>query len=87
MAVIGYREKEGSSEQSFAPCVKVLKYLGTDSETETCEEVDASNGQTHFVRIFTAYGVCGESWVTDNQGYFGRDFSRVSGNSCVIRSE
>ena len=67
MAFIGYRQRESApgSQSSVATCLKFSAFL-TGDDGEECEDaVDRSEEQimTNFVRIYTGYGVCGESYI------------------------
>lgn len=85
MGAVGYNERmEDSSEASFAACVKVQRYIGSDAGNETCEEPVEGEKQTRFIRIFTAYGVCGESWQSDEKNFYGRNYFNLSSSSCVV---
>lgn len=85
MGVIGYQEKEIDAGAALAGCVGVQRYIGSDAGSETCEEPEDGSNQTRFVRIFTAYGTCGESWRADDGNFYGRDYRNVSSDSCVVR--
>lgn len=85
MGVIGYHDREGEANSSLAGCVGVQRYIGSDGGSETCEEPEEGSNQTRFVRIFTAYGTCGESWRADEGNFYGRDYRNVSSDSCVVR--
>jgi hypothetical protein len=77
-SAVGWREKgDQSGNNSFSPCFKFSSLMKNNS-SENCEgherERDNSgHGISHFVRVFTFYGVCGpvysESKV-DGQSFF-----------------
>ncbi len=60
---IGWREKESSGKQSFAPCFQFSSLLKNNST----EECDAPNFEeersTRLIRIYTTYGVCGPMYL------------------------
>lgn len=58
---IGWREKK-QGVISFAPCFKIQQFLGGTS-AEDCDNVLAGEHATNFIRIYTMYGVCGETVV------------------------
>lgn len=86
MGVVGYNDRrEAGSDASYAACVKVQRYIGSDAGNETCDEPVEGEKQTRFIRIFTAYGVCGESWQTDEKNFYGRNYFGLSSGSCIVK--
>ncbi len=64
MSMIGFRAKTGgggASGNSVAPCFRFNSFL-TGSSSETCDEGTTGERSTSFVRIFTAYGICGDTY-------------------------
>jgi len=64
MAFIGFRQQEVSGESSLATCMKFSSFL-TGDESEECEDgIDRSDTPvaTSYIRIYTGYGVCGETF-------------------------
>lgn len=64
---VGWNEKLGSDNKSFAPCFKFSSLL-KNSTTEECEGAERDEEESsRFIRLFTYYGVCGPSYlaVTD----------------------
>ncbi|MCY4495572.1 MAG: hypothetical protein OXB92_17140 [Acidimicrobiaceae bacterium] len=67
MSALGFRAKE-KGEFSYAPCFK-FNTLFTGDSGETCDEPLKGEAQSTFVRIFTFYGICGETYIV-GQNYF-----------------
>ncbi len=84
MAIVGYRDRS-DGENAIAGCVGVQRYIGADGENETCEEPADGETTTRFIRLYTAYGVCGESWSAGSLDFYGRSHGSVSAGSCVVR--
>lgn len=83
MAVVGYRDRT-DGENAVAGCVGIQRYIGADGADETCEEPPDGETATRFIRLYTAYGVCGESWSAGSD-FYGRAYGQVSTNSCIVR--
>lgn len=69
MSTVAWRERslEGSPNSSLAPCIEIGQ-LFSSSTGETCEEPNEDDKTTRFLRVFTAYGICGETYSkTGNQ--------------------
>ncbi len=67
MSAIGFRAKS-EGELSLAPCFKFTT-LFTGDEGETCSEPLKGESKSTFVRVFTFYGICGETYIV-GRNYF-----------------
>lgn len=83
---LGWREREEAgrgSSGAFAPCFKFSSLLKSDSSEECDDKArgeDADgNGVTHFIRVFTFYGVCGPVYSATQAG--GRDHYEIIPNA------
>jgi len=58
----------GSSQETFGTCFKFSSLLqnGTNEDCNSSEREEV--GSSHFVRIFTYYGVCGPTYIADSKG-------------------
>jgi len=66
---IGYRERSASGGvTSFAPCYK-LQSLLSEGNSETCDNPDFQDAESQFIRVYTAYGVCGPTLSISENGY------------------
>jgi len=68
MSVIGFKDKTdggAATGSPLAPCFKFNSFL-TGSTDETCEEATEEERATSFIRVFTAYGICGETYSLQN---------------------
>ena len=76
-SALGWREKSDNGPNgAYAPCFKFSSLLKNDS-TEECDDKSRNqdadgNGVTHFIRVFTFYGVCGPVYSATQAG--GRNF-------------
>jgi hypothetical protein len=63
MSVIGFKDKAegGVNGSPIAPCFRFNSFL-TGANDETCEESSEGERATSFVRVFTAYGICGDTY-------------------------
>lgn len=85
-STLGWREKEEvgkGTNAAFAPCFKFSSMLKSDS-SEECDDKARSqdsdgNGVTHFIRVFTFYGVCGPVYSATQVG--GRDHFEIIPNA------
>lgn len=81
-SALGWREKgDKSGRSAYAPCFKFSSLLKNGS-TEACDddarEKDADgNGVSHFVRIFTFYGVCGPVYSATKDPKSGKPFYEI----------
>lgn len=64
MSFIGYRQEYVTgSEQPAGPCFRFSSFL-TGETDETCEDASGADpSTTNFIRVFTGYGVCGQSYA------------------------
>ncbi len=91
IAMMGYRDYL-QGEVPVAHCIKFPGFL-TGETDETCETPTEGESSTSFIRIMTAYGVCGETYRLSNNRWL-HEFSdgssiqnkRISETSCTISS-
>lgn len=57
----GYRQRS-ISESPIGPCFKFNSFL-TGGTGETCEDPIGSERTTNFIKVFTGYGLCGETFM------------------------
>ena len=67
ITALGFRAKE-ESRSSFAACFK-LNTLFVDPGAETCDEPNREDSKSYFIRVYTYYGFCGETYI-NRQGYY-----------------
>lgn len=80
--VVGYAgSKEG--ENYYGSCYKFNRIPGANIPEETCTETNDER-ITDFIRVFTFYGVCGDTYTISNNKYYRSYFQRGLG-SCIIR--
>lgn len=90
IAMMGYRNTLAGGRTPISYCLKLPSLLSGQTD-ETCEEPTKGEKQTSFVRIWTAYGVCGETYRLQNGQVWTREYSngtsqnkRISETSCSI---
>ncbi len=76
-----------TGKQSFAPCFKFSSLLKNNS-TETCDGNERDEeGTSHFIRLFTFYGVCGPYYTPtqDDPNFYDIDpRQQASQVSCTL---
>lgn len=70
MFSIGWRIKDaGGGKSSFGSCFKVSNIFSGSDDEDCFGNVRPTEGSSRFIRAFTAYGICTNSYV-ENGGYF-----------------
>lgn len=92
-SMIGYADRldgDSGSGQPVAPCFR-FNSLFSDSDQEDCEDPTTGERQTSYVRVSTAYGVCGafytragNRWIIPNSGGAGEPDPNNKNNVCTI---
>lgn len=67
MYFVGWMDKfaQGNSGTPMAPCYQITAPLGNAS-TDTCDQ-GYSKPTTHFIRVQTVYGICGATYMKQDQ--------------------
>ena len=89
LTMMGFQNDQ-ISEQPVAPCFKFLNFL-TGATDEVCED-KMEDQQSNFIKIMTAYGICGETYRLTDDGFWNSEFSngqgiqnrRSSNTSCML---
>ena len=77
---VGWREKSSKSGEigdSFATCYRFSRLFG-ESDDDDCFNPSINEGRSNFIRIYTQFGLCGETYALSNENntispdYFGR---------------
>lgn len=86
---VGWRRSdEAGSEDTFAVCYKYNSWLSDITGTKTCDDPLADGEtKTPFVRIFTVYGLCTETYDRYDQPFSALVDKTTSGRSsaCVLQ--
>lgn len=73
ISMVGFADRldggGGGSGEPIAPCFKFNTFF-TGNNGEECEAPTSGERQTSFVRVFTAYGVCGENYSLQGSRWF-----------------
>jgi len=60
----------GGSSQSIATCYKLNQMVGSDpNKDDNCEDPSNSEGSTGFIRIYTMYASCGQTYRATDAFY------------------
>lgn len=64
MSVVGYADQKESDEDNAPPIGSCFKFntIAAGSSDETCVDVSDDENETIFVRVYSAYGICGENY-------------------------
>lgn len=65
MSSVAWTESR-DGEKSYSACYKINTLFGADTDDD-CKEPKIEEEKTQFIRIFTAYGVCGEEFLRNNE--------------------
>lgn len=67
MSYVGWRYKsENNGGQSFGSCFKYNSIFVANDEEE-CDDPSEGDQTSPFVRVFTAFGICGETYRIDQE--------------------
>jgi hypothetical protein len=87
--MIGWRaEQDSSGKKSYGSAYKLPTLpWGDDSQEEDClERTDGSSRKSQCIKVFTMFGVCGETYVSDGSQLFRSDSPEFgSMKSCNFR--
>ncbi|ATH06545.1 hypothetical protein BIY24_00880 [Halobacteriovorax marinus] len=73
---VGWRRKSVGDTQSFGTCYKFMNFFGNETDEE-CDESRVGEVTSNFIKLFTFYGVCGETYMKSTSGYVeGTNFLR-----------
>lgn len=85
---LGWTDKFGGSgnKETFGTCFKFSSLLQNGSTEECDSDARENPGSSHFVRVFTYYGVCGPTYVTDqrDQLYVNASVQSFGKTSCEL---
>lgn len=80
---VGWREKS-KNKTSFGTCYR-FQTLFSGDEGETCDEPLDGENRSRFVRVFTFYGICGDSY--QRVGSHFRNEPRLRGMDSCVKSD
>lgn len=65
MSVVGWRRSDAGSSNNdiYAPCFRFNSLFTSDTTDQDCDAPSVSSGVTPIVRIYTAYGICSETYT------------------------
>ena len=85
---VGWREKAGSSGEtssSFGTCYP-FNTLFSENKDDECDAPALVDNKSNFVRLFTFFGICGETYQKAEGDYFLPNYSaRSLPSSCTIQ--
>ena len=68
MAVVGWRRSDPgqATNENFAPCFRFNSLFTANTSDQDCDSPSVTSGVTPIVRIYTAYGICSETYSNVN---------------------
>jgi hypothetical protein len=81
---IGWRTKEVDGLASLAACTKYTTLFGSINADETCEEPVLEDNKSGFIRIFTFYGVCTETYQIESTGNYRANWRAKASDICTM---
>lgn len=61
-------QSRAQGEVPIASCYRLTSFFGEIQEGESCERANFDGAMTQFIRVYTAYGHCGETYRTVGAG-------------------
>lgn len=84
----GWREEEEGQNSSGA-CNRYTTIFGDITSGETCKEPVLEDNKSQFIRVFTFFGVCTETWamnvVDSESNAFRANWQGKQSDICVLR--
>ena len=73
--IIGWRaEQDSAGQKSYASSYKLPTLPWGDNQEEDClDKTDSSESKTQCIKVFTIFGICGETYVSDGAKLFRSD--------------
>ena len=92
MSSVGWRIKSVGESQSFGACYKFLTLFGS-GDGEECDDTRIGETQSNFIKVFTFYGVCANTYMKSKNGFFeethffrnGLFSNEVGSDQCVLK--
>jgi hypothetical protein len=84
----GFREKATNGGNfSFAPCYKISTFFTAGGDSgETCDEPEAGESTSNFIRVYNFYGLCGETYFAAGPGNYYSTYRYVPGLEAQMHS-
>ena len=86
MAGLGWI-KRLENRNPVAPCYKLNTFYGSEDGPESCDEPTTAASTTRFIKVFTYFGLCGESYTAPNSDVFQEASSQKGFETCKIDSQ
>ncbi|WP_127715139.1 TadE/TadG family type IV pilus assembly protein [Halobacteriovorax sp. HLS] len=84
---LGWRVKSEGDTKSYGACYKFLGFFGNGSDEE-CDESRSGENDSNFIKVFTFYGVCGNTYMRSTNGYFEEtNFLRIGNYAPLLDSD
>ena len=85
---VGWKEKtleQGETGKAIATCYPFSTLFGK-SDDDDCENPSIEEGRSGFIRIYTQFGLCGETYSTFGNNTFSPDYFRRSlADGCTLQ--
>lgn len=86
MVTIAWRETSMEGDKPVAPCYKINSIF-TSSTNQGCLDRPSDKTTTQFIRVKTAFGICGTTYNIEGSDDFSRSATQASPSSCLLLSE
>ena len=82
---VGWREKSSSDTNPYATCYALPTLFGKSDDDE-CDRPSTDEGRSNFIRIYTLFGVCGETYSRLGGDRFVPDhLTRSTFSGCLLQ--
>lgn len=82
--VVGWRASDDSINDTFGTCYKYNSLFNNSEIVDRdCKDPSVRDGKTHFIRVFTAHGLCSENYEKRNGFYEVNHFNKGQ-QSCSL---
>ena len=86
---VGWREKStgGETGQSFATCYPFSRLFGESDDDDCFSPSLDDEGRSNYIRIYTQFGVCGETYgiSNDSDTFSPAYFARAYSSGCTLQ--
>jgi hypothetical protein len=83
---IGWRRAEDNSQTTLGVCYRYNSFLSAVASSATCDSTSSAGDRSPYIKVFTMYGVCTETYVSLDGGTtytIPHNFSGTA-NACVF---
>ena len=84
MATLGWKEKF-INQVPYATCYKVERLLNSENDIEQCDRINRQGYTSNFIRLYTFYGICGETYMNRNGSFVVNHLGKGRSGACSIQ--